>query len=335
MKRAYLYEKEDNKQVRCQLCNVSCVIDEGKRGNCGVRENREGELYALTYEKPSSSSIDPIEKKPLFHFKPGTRAFSIATVGCNFNCNFCQNWRISQAGKDNKKIQGRKLTVDQAVEQASQKSDGIAYTYTEPTVFFEYAYDLAEKAKEKGLYNVFVSNGYMTAKAIEKIAPYLDAINIDLKAMNDKFYRDLCGVSSHQPVLNAIRKFKELDVWVEVTNLLIPGWNTEKEKIRELTDWLAEEIGREVPLHLSRFHPAHAMGDSKPTPRETLDKAVSIAEESGLKYVYVGNLRHQRNNTFCPQCGAKVITRQGYSISFALKDGNQCPHCGYHLDLIS
>lgn len=329
MKEAFLYEKMEKNKVHCELCNVSCVIEDGKRGQCGIRENRDGTLHALTYEKPISTSVDPIEKKPLFNFRPGSRAFSIATVGCNFKCGFCQNWQISQP----KEIVGNELGVKEVVDQASRTADGIAYTYTEPTVFMEYAYDIAELAKKRGLYNVFVSNGYMTDKAIEKIAPVLDAINIDLKAMSDDFYKEFCGVSSHKPVLNSIKKFKEKGVWVEVTNLLIPGKNTKESQIRELCEWLVENVGEETPLHFSRFLPHHEMNNVEPTSNEIMNKAVDIAQKSGLKYIYVGNLAHKNNNTFCPECGEKVIDRKGYSVFLNTENGYKCPECGYELDI--
>lgn len=333
MREADLYQKLEGDKVQCQLCALNCVIEEGDRGQCGVRENRKGKLFALTYKKPISTSVDPIEKKPLFHFRPGSKAYSIATSGCNFKCTFCQNWKISQPDEFSQELTGHELLVEDAVNQAQRQADGIAYTYTEPTIFFEYAYDMAKLAKKKGLYNVFVSNGYMTKHAVEKLSPVLDAINIDLKSMEDEFYQELCGVNSHQPVLDSIKKFKENGVWVEITNLLIPDWNTKPKKIKELTDWIVEHVGKEVPLHFSRFHPDHDLKESQPTSREKIDQAVKIARNSGLKYVYVGNMVHEHNNSFCPECGFEVINRKGYSVSLNLEDGFKCPQCGYELDL--
>jgi len=293
-----------------------------------VRENRGGTLYSLVYGRIVSQALDPIEKKPLFHFLPGAPALSIATVGCNFHCDFCQNWEISQYPRERDgAVLGERLEPEGLVTQA--KSAGasiIAYTYTEPTVFFELAYDTARLAAREGIRNVFVSNGYLTEEATREIAPYLHGINIDLKSFSDEFYRRRCGASL-QPVLDTIERMVGLGVWVEVTTLLIPGWNDSSEEL----SWLAEflrGVSQDIPWHISRFVPAYLATDRPPTPVSTLRRAREIGLEAGLKHVYLGNVPGEGEDTACPSCGALLIRRHGfYVLENRLSEG-RCPDCG-------
>lgn len=328
MKEAMLYEKIGDKKVECNLCAHRCKISEGKKGICLVRENRDGTLYTLVYGRTISQHVDPIEKKPLFNFYPGTTAYSIATVGCNFKCQFCQNWEISQMVRDEHLIMGNEASPELIVENAKKYgSKSIAYTYTEPTIFFEYAYDTAKLAHEVDIKNVFVTNGYMTEEAIKKIEPYLDAANVDLKSFSDDFYRKLCGAKL-QPVLDALKLMKKLGIWVEVTTLIIPTLNDSSEELREIAKFIVNELGEETPWHISRFYPAYKLRDIPPTPIETIHKAREIGLNEGLKYVYEGNVPGSTGeNTYCPNCKNLIIERLGYQIiNKATKDG-KCPYC--------
>ncbi|MBN1641072.1 MAG: AmmeMemoRadiSam system radical SAM enzyme [Anaerolineae bacterium] len=335
MKEAMLYEHLDPVQVRCNLCAHRCRIGPGQRGVCGVRENRDGSLYSLVYGKAISAAVDPIEKKPLYHFMPGTRVFSIATVGCNFTCRFCQNADISQAPREHVGWEewSRDLSPGDVVRLAArERCASIAYTYTEPTVFFEYAYDCARLATLAGLRNVFVSNGYMTAGALDAIGADLHAANIDLKG-SDAFYRKLCGARV-QPVLDAICYLRETGVWVEVTTLIIPGYNDDDQTLGEIAEFLAG-VDRDMPWHLSRFTPRYHLLDAPPTPVETLHRAAEIGYAAGLRYVYAGNVPGDRyEHTHCPECGTICVQRYGYYIRNLLVDGNQCPTCGYRLAFV-
>lgn len=328
-----LYEKIGDKKVQCNLCAHRCKINEGKKGICLVRENRDGTLYTLVYGRTISQHVDPIEKKPLFHFYPGTTAYSIATVGCNFKCQFCQNWEISQMVRDEHLIMGNEASPESIVENAKKYgSKSIAYTYTEPTIFFEYAYDTAKLAHEVDIKNVFVTDGYMTEEAIKKIEPYLDAANVDLKSFSDDFYRKLCGAKL-QPVLDALKLMKKLGIWVEVTTLIIPTHNDSSEELREIAKFIVNELGEETPWHISRFYPAYKLRDKPPTPIETIHKAREIGLNEGLKYVYEGNVPGSKGeSTYCPNCKNLIISRWGYQIiKKAIKDGI-CQHCGYEID---
>ncbi|MFH1490176.1 MAG: AmmeMemoRadiSam system radical SAM enzyme, partial [Pseudomonadota bacterium] len=289
MKEAYLYEKGDNGRVRCLLCSHNCLIKDGGKGICGVRENREGTLFSLVYGKVIARHVDPIEKKPLFHFLPGTDAYSIATVGCNFKCRFCQNADISQMPADHNRIWGEDRTPESLVDEAlSTGSASIAYTYTEPTVYYETALDTARLAASKGIKNVFVSNGYMTEACIRDMVPDLHGANIDLKAFNDRFYKEQCGARL-APVLRTLELMKEAGVWLEVTTLLIPGLNDAAEELKNLAGFLAA-LDPGIPWHISRFHPTYRLTDRPPTGPETIHRAREIGYEAGLQYVYTGNL---------------------------------------------
>ncbi len=333
MKEAMLYEKLEDLQVRCNLCAHRCLIKDGKRGICLVRENREGTLYTLVYGRTISQAVDPVEKKPLFNFYPGTTAFSIATVGCNFRCQFCQNWEISQVVRDEHLIMGREATPEQLVANAKRYGcRSIAYTYTEPTIFTEYAYDTAKLAHEAGIANIYVTNGYMTEEMLEVFAPYLDAANVDLKAWSDEFYRKYCGARL-QPVLDSLKKMKELGIWVEVTTLVIPTLNDSDEELRHIAEFIAQELGVETPWHISRFYPHYKLTDKPPTPIATLNRAREIGMAAGLRYVYQGNVPgSQGENTFCYNCGKLLIGRYGYRIMEYHIKGSKCVHCGAQID---
>lgn len=329
MKEALLYESLDGNRVRCNLCNHRCKIQEGKRGICSVREDQDGKLYSLVYGKIIAEHIDPIEKKPLFNFLPGSRAFSIGTVGCNFRCKHCQNFDISQYPQEHKgKIIGQDRTPEQIVAAAKAAGcETIAYTYTEPTIFFEFAHDTAMLAQEEGIKNVFVSNGYMSSEAAYQIAPYLDAINIDIKAFTDKFYKEICSARL-KPVLETIRLMKKLGVWVEITTLIIPGLNDKEDELRDIARFV-KSVGTEVPWHVTRFYPTYKLMDRPLTPVGTLRRAREIGMEEGLRYVYEGNVPGESGeNTYCHDCGTVVIERSGFGfIRNHLQDG-KCPECG-------
>lgn len=325
MKEEAQFYRRSNGTVKCQLCPHRCVIKPGSRGLCGIRKNKEGKLMALTYGNPCTMHVDPIEKKPLYHVHPGSSQFSIATVGCNLSCKFCQNWRISQVRA--KETEG-KVPPEEVVENAQENDcEGIAYTYTEPTVFFEYAYDIAKLAKEAGLSNYFITNGYIEEKPLKKIAPYLDAANIDLKSFDPEFYKKLTGARL-EPVKKAIKLYYENDVWIELTNLIIPGYNDDPDFIRKMARWMVKELDPDVPLHISRFFPAYEMEDVEPTPLQILKEAYNIAKNEGLNFVYIGNARlPEASNTYCPNCGELVIKRDGLNLVSNNLKGNKCPNC--------
>ncbi len=326
----YLYETLKDKRVKCNLCNHRCVIKDGKRGKCSVRENQEGILKTLVYGKLIAQHIDPIEKKPLFHLIPGSLSYSIATVGCNFRCLFCQNADIAQMPTDhNGMIMGDTCTPEDVVESAVKENcKSIAYTYTEPTIYFEFAYDTAKLAHEKGIQNVFVTNGYMTPEALNMINPYLDAANVDLKAFNDDFYKEYCGARLAH-VKETLKLMKSLGIFVEVTTLLIPGLNDDKNELEKLALFLAESLGPETPWHISRFHPTYKLTDRSPTPVQSLIMAREIGIKTGLKYVYTGNVPGENGeNTFCYNCGKILIARWGFSIKKNVIENGKCAHCG-------
>ncbi|MFH2012259.1 MAG: AmmeMemoRadiSam system radical SAM enzyme [Pseudomonadota bacterium] len=332
MKEAMLYDKLKDGKVKCNLCNHRCTIAPLKRGICGVRENREGILYSLIYNKAISSNIDPIEKKPVFHLFPGSGSFSIATVGCNFKCLHCQNSEISQMPRDHDRIIGRDLSPKEIVSEAiKRKCKSISYTYTEPTIFFEYAYDTAELAHKQGIKNVFVTNGYMTKEALHTIKPYLDAANVDLKAFSDDFYKDICGAKLNF-VLDSIRTLKEIGVWVEITTLIIPTTNDSEEELRSIAEFI-KEVGEEIPWHVSAFYPTYKLLDRPRTSAKTLNRAREIGLETGLRYVYCGNIPgDEGENTYCYNCKELLIERYGYQILQNRVKGALCPDCGAKID---
>jgi pyruvate formate lyase activating enzyme len=333
LKEAMFYEKLEDELVNCDLCSHRCrKIADSKRGICGVRENRDGKLYSLVYGKAVARSIDPIEKKPLFNFLPGSRSYSIATVGCNFRCDNCQNYDISQMPKERGIIVGHDVSPEEIVSAAKVNNcESIAYTYTEPTVFFEYAYDTAKLAKREGIKNVFVTNGYITSEALKKISPYLDAANIDLKSFKDNFYRKRCGARL-KPVLDSIRLYKSLGIWIEITTLIIPTLNDSKEELRKIAEFISE-IGEDTPWHISQFYPTYKLITLPRTPVVTLRKARKIGLEAGLKYVYEGNVPGENGeNTYCPNCEKLLIHRFGYQIRENKIKNSTCTYCGAKID---
>jgi len=332
MKEALLYEKLEDKKVKCHLCNHYCIIPDGKRGVCQVRENRGGILYSLVYEKLIAANVDPVEKKPFFHFLPGSLSFSIATVGCNFRCKHCQNWSISQMPRDKGEIQGERVPPERIVMEALRTGcESISYTYTEPTVFFEYAYETSKLAKEKGLKNLFVTNGYMSKETLQLIAPYLDGANVDLKSANEAFYKEICGASLH-PVLENIQTMRKLGIWVEVTTLVIPTLNDSEEELRTIAR-LLREIEPSIPWHVTAFHPNYKLLHLPPTARSVLKRAREIGLSEGLKYVYSGNIPgDEGENTYCWNCHKILIRRWGFKVlENHIKEG-KCPHCGARID---
>jgi len=327
--RAGLWEEwRGGPEVHCFLCAHHCRIAPGEQGRCEVRENREGVLYTLVYGCPVSTAVDPIEKKPLFHFLPGSLSLSIATVGCNFTCSFCQNAEISQMPRDGGRIRGSRLSPEEVVTAAvGSGCRSISYTYTEPTIFYEYARDIARLATARGLKNVFVTNGYMTSQTLADIDGDLHAANVDLKSFSDHFYRTLVGARL-KPVLDSIRRLYEMGVWLEVTTLLIPGENDGEEELRSLAGFLVS-VSPDIPWHVSRFHPTYRMLDTAPTPLSSLERAIRIGKEEGLRYVYGGNIPgHDSESTACPGCGSKVIERQGFSVIRNSLAQGRCPRCG-------
>jgi len=328
VKEALLYEKLDNHRVRCQLCHHFCLIQEGKRGVCRVRQNINGVLYTLVYGKVIAAHIDPVEKKPLFHFFPGSFAYSIATLGCNFHCQWCQNWEISQAFPEKG---GEEIGAQEIVALAQEGGcRSIAYTYTEPTIFFEYSYDIARLAKRAGMRNLYISNGYMSRRMLEMLSPYLDAVNIDLKSLREEVYTHYIG-GHLQPVLENLRQMRKMGIWVEVTTLIISGINDTSEELREIARFIVNELGEDTPWHLSRFFPAYKM-NREITPLSSLERAREIGLELGLRYVYEGNIPDDEAvNTYCPNCQRLLIRRQGFSVIENLIHRSECPYCHFKI----
>jgi len=327
LKVARYWEPMEDGSVKCGLCPFNCIIPEGARGVCRVRANIGGKLRALTYGRPLARSVDPIEKKPLFHVLPGARALSIATAGCNLGCVFCQNWEISQAYPE--KSPSYDLPPERVVELAIEKNcETIAYTYTEPSVFFEYMLDTARLARKRGLKNLWITCGYINPEPLEELCSVLDAANVDLKGFDEGFYRKYCKATL-PPVLATIETLKAEGVFVEVTNLVIPGANDDPETIRRMCEGIARRLGPETPLHFSRFHGDYLLRDRPATPPETLVLARSLARKAGLKHVYIGNIRlEDGETTFCPSCGEPIIIRQGYWVRAVLMEDGKCRHCG-------
>ena len=326
---ATLYDTLDGQVVQCRLCHHSCLIKPGRKGICQVRLNEGGQLKSLVYGKVIARHIDPIEKKPLFHFFPGSRSYSIATVGCNFRCRFCQNADIAQMPKDRKGlVMGSDCAPSEIVDDASiQGCASIAYTYTEPTVYFEFALETARLAHAKGLKNVFVTNGYMTSDALDMIAPYLDGANVDLKSFNDEFYKKYCGARL-EPVKSTLKKMKRMGIVLEVTTLLIPGLNDDIQELNDLSRFVADELGPETPWHISRFHPTYRLTDRPVTPERALLRAYEIGKMAGLHYVYIGNIQTENGeHTRCANCDAMLIERWGYIIKQNRIVEGKCPEC--------
>ena len=333
LKEALFYEKLGERKVQCRLCNHFCVLTEGDKGRCGVRVNLRGTLYALNYGEVVSSNVDPVEKKPLFNFFPRSLAYSIATLGCNFSCKFCQNWEISQV-EESKKIGIEPVYTNPSniIKKAhTYRCKSIAYTYTEPTIFLEYAFDCMKLARERNIKNIWVTNGYMTKEALDYIGPYLDAANIDLKSFRDDFYKRICG-GRLKPVLDTIKYAKKMGIWLEITTLIIPGENDSPEELSDIASFVAS-LGKETPWHITRFLPAYKFKDHPTTGMSILKEAYDIGKEKGLRYVYIGNAyTDDKEDTVCWQCSKTVIKRTGYTINdYKIKDG-RCAFCGAVID---
>lgn len=322
-----LYSPLEGGKVQCYLCNHRCTISPSKRGICGVRENREGKLYTLVFGRAISLNVDPIEKKPLFHLFPGSSSFSIATVGCNFRCLQCQNHEISQMPVKEGRIDGSVAPPSKIVSLAKEyRCRSISYTYTEPTIYFEYAYEAAAMASKEGIKNIFVTNGYMTEEALRMIQPYLDAANVDLKSFQDKFYKEVCGAKL-KPVLENLKLMRQLGIWVEITTLVIPTLNDSDKEFEEIAQFIVS-LGREVPWHISAFYPTYKMLNLPRTPVSTLHRAREIGMKAGLLYVYCGNIPgNGGEDTFCPDCGQKVIERVGFQVVKNEVSKGECRYC--------
>ena len=325
------YEKGVNLEVTCKRCPHECRIADGKRGFCRVRENRLGKLYTLVFGKLCAVHTDPIEKKPLFHVFPGTTSLSLATVGCNLRCKFCQNWQISQATPEATRFVS--ITPEKVAYNA-KKSDckTIAYTYTEPSVFFEYMIAIAQAAKKLGVKNVIHSNGFINAKPLKELLPYITAMNVDLKGFTDDYYKSICQ-GSLKDVLNSLRIIKQEGVWLELTNLIIPTLNDNMEDVKKMCDWIIKNLGDSTPIHFSRFFPTYKLTTIPPTPQSTLEQAREIAKAAGLKFVYIGNIPgHEGEHTYCSQCQKLLVKRIGYVVSENSIINNSCPDCGNKIE---
>jgi len=327
VKEARHYTKLDNGMVQCKLCPRNCPVPNGARGLCGVRENRKGTYYTLVYSRVCALHIDPIEKKPLFHYKPSKNAFSIATPGCNISCKFCQNWQISQAKPED--ISCDYISPQEIVSRAkSANAACIAYTYSEPTIFYEFMYDTAKLANESGIKSVIITNGFISAQAQDELLDQLDAVKIDLKGCSEKYYGEVCGASL-KPVLESVKRVKNKGKWLELVVLILPTLNDSEQEITQMADWISGEIGDDVPVHFSRFHPEYKLRNLPMTPLSTLEKCVEICKNKGLKYVYLGNMPgHPAENTYCPSCSKMIIKRYGYYILDNKITNGTCSFCG-------
>ncbi len=334
VKEARFWESLGDGRVRCNLCHKRCIIVPSAYGACGVRYNYNGKLYTLVYGLLTAANLDPIEKKPLMHFHPGACVFSISTVGCNFYCRFCQNWVLSQSRRE--RLYGEPYEPWEVVEEAKRNGcQGISYTYNEPTIFYEFMYDVARLAKKEGLFNTMVTNGYITPEAIRDIAPYMDAATVDFKGSgNPDFYRKYIGVIDPSPIYESILEMKKAGWWIEITNLIVPKYGDHEDDLKILAQWILENLGAETPFHLLRFHPHYLMNNLPPTPASTLDRLARIAREVGLKHVYIGNVwGHELEHTYCPNCGRLVVRRTGfYIVDWRLDKEFRCPYCGYRLN---
>ena len=323
---ARYYDKLDNKKIQCRLCPKECAIDNMERGFCGVRENIDGKYYTYVYARPCSINKDPIEKKPLFHFLPGTEALSLATVGCNMDCKFCQNWQISQMRPE--QSESRHVTPQEMAKLAVDNGcPAIAYTYTEPVVFYEYVFDCALAGHERNVRSVMISNGYIRQEPMKALVKNLDAVKIDLKAFTEKFYKDVC-VGELKPVLETLVLLRTLNIWTEIVYLMVPTLNDSARELKEMCAWIVRELGPDVPLHFSRFHPMYKLTNLPPTPLLTLENARKIALDAGIHFVYIGNVpMHEAESTYCPGCGKRIIHRIGYTIAEHRVSEGACSFC--------
>lgn len=332
LKEALLYKKLEAEKVSCNLCSHRCLIDEGKFGICGVRQNKKGTLYTSSYGSVIAAHIDPIEKKPLFQVMPGSMSFSIATVGCNFRCGFCQNWQISQKQEADRLAMVPQEMAPAEIVKLARKSgcESISYTYTEPTVFFEYALETAKLAKEEGLLNIFVTNGYMTKEALEMIRPYLDAANVDLKFFKDDSYKKVCAAKL-SPVLEAIKLLHQMGIWQEITTLVVPKLNDSEEELKDIAAFIVS-VGKEIPWHISRFHPDYKFENQQSTSVSTLKLAEAIGKKAGLRYVYLGNVPLEAENTYCYNCHKLLIKRYGFEVLHQGTKESKCNFCQTKID---
>lgn len=333
VKEASFYKKLEDLKVQCTLCSHNCKIPVGSTGICGVRQNKEGKLYSLIYGLCSSMAVDPIEKKPLYHFYPGSSVFSVGTVGCNFSCLHCQNYSISTAKPDFSYV--RKVTAEDVIKHAvEQGCNGIAFTYNEPSIWYEFTLDCAKLAKKHNLYTVYVTNGYISKDPLIEISSFLDAMNIDVKGFTKEFYKKVCKASL-QPVLDTCILAKELGIHLELTYLVIPGFNDSDKEVEEFCRWVVEKLGNNIPVHFSRFHPDHNMLGVSRTPMDTMINVFNISKKTGLSFVYLGNVPSGKHaNTICPKCGNVCIKRIGFSVDTSGLDGSNCRMCGQDLGII-
>ncbi|MBD3288495.1 AmmeMemoRadiSam system radical SAM enzyme [candidate division KSB1 bacterium] len=323
---ARYYDKLAHRKIKCVLCPRECVIDDLERGYCGVRENRGGTYYTLVHSRPCTAHIDPIEKKPLFHFMPASMAFSIATVGCNVECKFCQNWQISQVRPE--QIRNYDMPPEVIAEYAKEKKcKSIAYTYTEPVIFTEYMYDCAVAGNERDVASVMISNGYINPKPMKDLSKVLRAVKIDLKAFTEKFYRNLVA-GELKPVLDTLVLLREMDIWTEIVYLVIPSHNDDPNELKQMCQWIVSELGADVPVHFTRFYPQYRLKNLPPTPISTLESTRKIAQDAGINFCYIGNVpQHGGENTYCPSCNKMLIKRRGYIILENNITGNRCANC--------
>ncbi len=327
IKEGVLFDCLPGNKVKCNVCSHRCTIAEGKLGVCRTRQNRDGKIYTLIYNTVSSEAVDPVEKKPLYHFLPGTLSYSLGTIGCNFRCMHCQNWNISQVTLE--EAWTKEITPEEAIKRAlATGCKSIAWTYNEPAIWHEYTYDSAVLAKKAGLKTIYVTNGYITPEALRRIAPYLDAFRVDIKSFSEDFYRKICGARL-APVLESTKLAKELGMHIEVITLVIPTKNDSPQELTQIVKWVHDNLGADTPMHFTRFHPMYKMDDLTSTPTETLEMAHDIAKKEGMRFVYTGNVPgHKYENTYCPKCNALLIDRAGFRVSaIRIKDG-KCPQCG-------
>jgi pyruvate formate lyase activating enzyme len=333
LKQGILFDEFPNGKVKCNICAHRCTIAEGKVGICGTRKNLNGKIHTLIYNTVSSEAVDPVEKKPLYHFLPGTFSYSLGTVGCNFRCMHCQNWNISQITIE--EAYTKEITPEQAVKKAlGTGCRSIAWTYNEPAIWHEYTFDTAVLAKRAGLKTIYVTNGYITKEALQRMAPYLDAFRVDIKSFSDEFYKKICGAKL-APVLESTKLAKDLGMHIETITLIIPGRNDSPEEITQVVRWVRENLGVDTPMHFTRFHPMYKMENVAPTQLDTLENAYGIAKKEGMRFVYLGNVPgHMYENTCCPRCEALLIDRTGFRVAdVKVKDG-RCFRCGEEIPVV-
>ncbi len=324
------YTALPNNRVQCQLCPHQCTIANKNSGTCRVRKNISGRLYSMVYGKPCTFDLGPIEKAPLYHFIPGHKRLCVATVGCNLRCRYCHNWHISQTGPG--EVRAYDMTPGQIVGEAIRRGvRSISFTYTEPTVFYEYMYDISRMAQREGLKTSIVSNGYINPDPLRELLTYINAVKIDLKAFNDEFYRNIASARL-KPVLQTLKVLKEENKYFEIVNLVVPTLNDDVDEIKRMCDWISTELGENVPVHFSRFYPTYRLANLSSTPVRALERAIETAHSSGLQYVYIGNVPgHKYNSTYCPACNKRLIHRSHFSVFSNNIEQAKCSGCGYEI----